>query len=275
MSERQRWTMHPICVADRISIVYVDRGELVRQGHVLVSATADGALTIPVGRTSVVMLGPGVSVSHAAVALCAAEGALLLWVGEMGVRLYAAGNPGGRSEALLRQARLAQADEARLLAAGRIFFHMFGEPAPKRRSIEQLRGIEGARVRAIYARLAEESGIEWVGRDTTSVARPIDAALAGVNAALYGLCEAVILALGYSPALGFIHSGDARSFVFDVADMVKFQTVVPLAFRLAAERPASMEHRARTAARDLFFEQSLAAKLVDLVEDVLRADHPA
>lgn len=215
--------------------MYVDRGELVRDVHALVSAAADGALALPVGRTSVVMVGPSASVSHAAVALCAAERALLLWVGEMGVRLYAAGNPGGQRDALLLQASLTQTEESRLRVACRIFGHMFGEPAPTRRSIEQLRGFEGARARALYVRLAADVGVEWVGRDPTSVTRPIDAALAGVNAALHGLCEAVILALGYSPALGFVHSGDRRSFVFDVADMVEFQTVVPLAFRPAAE----------------------------------------
>ncbi|HQC35293.1 MAG TPA: subtype I-E CRISPR-associated endonuclease Cas1, partial [Methanoculleus sp.] len=57
---------------------------------------------IPVGSVACLMLEPGTRVSHAAVVLAARVGCLLVWVGEAGVRLYAAGQPGGaRSDRLL------------------------------------------------------------------------------------------------------------------------------------------------------------------------------
>jgi CRISPR-associated protein Cas1 len=151
---------------------------------------------------------------------------------------------------------------------------MFVEDAPDHRSIEQLRGIEGSKVYAFYRAQAKRVGIDWEGRNNSSLKNPIDAALAGVNAALYGLCEACILTLGYSPAIGFVHSGDARSFVFDVADCIKFQTVVPLAFDLAAAGGHNMEHRSRTACRQLFVETKMAESIVEIIVGLMNAaDH--
>ena len=196
----------------------------------------------------------------------------MMWVGENGVRLYAAGDPRGKASPLIHQAVLAHDQASRLRVAQRVYEKMFGEAAPARRSIEQLRGIEGMKVRAIYLSLARENCLEWEGRDSRTTSKPIDAALAGVNAALYGITEAAILALGYSPAIGFVHRGDKRSFVFDIADTVKFATVVPLAFKLAKEGGANMEHRSRTACRELFAREMIVNKLIANIEGVLDAD---
>ena len=106
---------------------------------------------IPVGGVACIMLEPGTRVSHAAAALAARVGTLLVWVGEAGVRLYASGQPGGaRSDRLLYQAKLALDDTARLKVVRKMYEFRFGEKSPERRSIEQLRGIEGARVRKMY-----------------------------------------------------------------------------------------------------------------------------
>lgn len=259
-------------VSDRVSILYLEYGILERDGHSVVLKQADRLTLIPVGASSVLMLGPGTAVTHQAIVLCAQERTLLLWAGENGVRLYAAGNPRSRSDGLILQATLHANPETRLRVARMLYLRMFDEPAPERRSLEQLRGIEGARVKKIYFELAQRFGVDWGGRDTRSLRTPIDAALAGVNAALYGLCEAVILALGYSPAIGFVHSGDPRSFVFDIADTVKFKTVVPLAFKLASAGSDNMEHRSRVACREYFYAHRLADQLVQTVEEVLSAN---
>lgn len=148
---------------------------------------------------------------------------------------------------------------------------MFGEDAPAARSIEQLRGLEGVRVRAIYQQLANQHGIRHTTRDGAS-ADPLNQAINVATAALYGLTEAVILALGHSPAVGFVHDGDRRSFVFDVADTVKFKTVVPLAFHLVAESTLNIEGRVRRGCRDLFVAECMAEKLVRIVKDVIYGD---
>jgi len=259
---------HRVPVSERISFVFLEHARIERDGHALVAVGADVKTQIPVGRTAVLALGPGCSITHAAVALCGLEGALILWTGEAGTRLYAAGQPYGDGRSLLFQAAMRVDPVKRLIGARRIWRRMFGEEAPTARSIEQLRGLEGVRVRAIYQQLANQYGVIHTPRDRSST-DPLNQAINVATAALYGLTEAVILALGYSPAIGFIHDGDRRSFVFDMADTVKFKTVVPLAFRLAAESELRIEGRTRHGCRDLFVAERLAENLIEIVKDVI------
>lgn len=264
--------VHPLLIRQRISILYLDRGVLEQEGHGLVLVQGNDLTAIPVGRTAVLMLGPGVSVTHAAVRLCATEKTLLLWAGELGVRLYAAGNPHANAASLLKQCSIASNPALRLKAARKIYLQMFGEPAHPRYSIEQIRGVEGAKVKALYDELAKRHGVRWAGRDTGLTA-PVNRALAGVNAALYGLTEAVILANGYSPSVGFTHSGNERSLVFDLADTVKFSTVAPLAFALTAEHGSHLtESHTRHACRDLFHSSRLVDRLFDNLQEIMDAD---
>ncbi len=231
---------------------------------------------IPVGSVACIMLEPGTRVSHAAVKLAAATGTLLIWVGEAGVRLYSAGQPGGaRSDKLLYQAQLALDDGLRLKVVRRMFELRFGEPAPERRSVDQLRGIEGARVRKTYQLLAKQYGLDWRGRkyDPKDWAKGdvANRCLSAATSCLYGVTEAAILAAGYAPAIGFLHSGKPLSFVYDIADLFKFETVVPLAFRIAARNPKQSDREVRIACRDSFREIQLLKKLIPAIEDVLAA----
>ncbi len=167
-----------------------------------------------------------------AVKLAAQVGTLLIWVGEAGVRLYAAGQPGGaRSDKLLYQAKLALDENLRLKVVRKMFELRFGEPAPERRSVDQLRGIEGARVRKTYELLAKQYGVEWRGRrydpKDWEKGDVVNQCISAATSCLYGVTEAAILAAGYAPAIGFIHSGKQLSFVYDMADIVKFDAVVP------------------------------------------------
>jgi CRISPR-associated protein Cas1 len=152
----------PIPIKERSSILFIEKGQLdVLDGAFVVDK--NGVRTrIPVGGLACLMLEPGARISHAAVVLAARAGTFITWVGEAGVRLYAAGQPGGaRSHRLLYQARLALDDDARLKVVRKMYSMRFGEPAPGRRSIEQLRGIEGARVKRLYELQAQENGIRW------------------------------------------------------------------------------------------------------------------
>lgn len=262
--------MYPIKISDRVSILYIDRGIVERDGHTVIASQDGSKITLPIGNTSVIFLGPGVSITHAAVSLCAQEKTHLIWCGENGVRVYSAGDPRGNSERIIRQSLYVSDSTKRLKVARNLYLKMFEEEAPKNRSIEQLRGIEGAKVKKIYATLSNKYQVKWIGKQD-SLVNPINAALAGANAALYGITEAVILALGYSPSIGFIHSGSSRSFVYDIADVLKFKTVVPLAFELVSISSENIEPRIRKACRDLFFNQKISEQLVDLVESVFDA----
>ena len=159
--------LKPIPVKDRNSMIFVGMGRIdVKDGAFVVIDEVNGErMHIPVGSVVCIMLEPGTRVSHAAVKLAAQVGTLLIWVGEAGVRLYAAGQPGGaRSDKLLYQAKLALDENLRLKVVRKMFELRFGEPAPERRSVDQLRGIEGARVRKTYELLAKQYGAEWRGR---------------------------------------------------------------------------------------------------------------
>jgi CRISPR-associated protein Cas1 len=277
----------PIPIRERAAILFVEKGRLDVLDGAFVLVDDNGVrLHIPIGGVTCLMLEPGTRVSHAAVALAARAGTLLIWVGEAGVRLYAAGQPGGaRSDRLLYQASLALDDDARLRVVRRMYALRFGEEPPARRSAEQLRGIEGVRVRGMYSALAARHGVRWEGRqyDPTdwNGADLVNRCLSAATAALYGICEAAILAAGYAPAIGFLHSGKPQSFVYDIADLFKFETVVPEAFRVAAAAEAGrpLDGRpvtdpvaeVRRRCRDAFLREDVLARLIPAIEDVLAA----
>ena len=259
-------------------MVFVGRGQIdVRDGAFVVVDEVNGErMHIPVGTTACLLLEPGTRVSHAAIKLASTVGTLLIWVGEAGVRLYSAGQPGGaRSDKLLYQARLALEDDLRLKVVRKMFEMRFGEAPPSRRSVDQLRGIEGARVRKLYQQLAKQYGLKWHGRrydpNDWDASDPINKALSAATACLYGITEAAILAAGYAPAIGFLHTGKPQSFVYDIADIVKFETVVPAAFRVAAKGVAKPDREVRIACRDAFTKTKLLNRIIPMIEEILAA----
>ena len=259
-------------------MVFVGKGNIdVRDGAFVVVDDVNGERKhIPVGSVVCIMLEPGTRVSHAAVKLAAVTGTLLIWVGESGVRLYSAGQPGGaRSDKLLYQAKLALDEELRLKVVRKMFEFRFGEPAPSRRSVDQLRGIEGARVRKIYQTMAKQYGVEWRGRKYDpkdwAAGDTINQCLSAATACLYGVTEAAVLAAGYAPAIGFIHSGKPLAFVYDIADLFKFETVVPVAFQIAAKGSARPDRDVRIACRDSFRKTRLLKKIIPTIEEILAA----
>lgn len=272
----------PIPLKDRASLVFVERAQLDVQDGAFVAVNADGTRTqIPVGGLAGIMLEPGARISHAAVSLAARVGTLITWVGEAGVRLYSAGQPGGaRADRLLWQASIALNDDARLRVVRKMYAMRFGEDAPARRSINQLRGIEGVRVRESYALLAQQHGVDWKRRsydvaDWEAGDVP-NRCLSAATACLHGLTEAAVLAAGYAPAIGFLHTGKPLSFVYDIADLWKLQTVVPEAFRIAGQAAKgkldmSPDRAVRLACRDAFRRSGLLSRIIPQIEEVLAA----
>lgn len=269
--------LKPIAIKERLSILFIEKGHLdVLDGAFVVVDKTGVRVHVPVGGVACLMLEPGTRVSHAAVALAARVGTLLVWVGEAGVRLYSSGQPGGaRADRLLYQAKLALDDDLRLKVVRKMYAMRFGEEPPSRRSVEQLRGIEGARVRQTYQLLAKKYGVEWKARnyDTSEwdKADIPNRCLSAATACLYGVTEAAVLAAGYAPAVGFIHTGKPLSFIYDVADIFKFETVVPVAFRVAAKSPHNAEQQVRLGCRDAFRETHLLERIIPTIEEMLAA----
>jgi len=277
MSEPILPPLKPIPIKDRVSTIFLEKGNLDVLDGAFVVIDKNGVRThIPVGGVACLMLEPGTRVSHAAVTLASRVGCLLVWVGEGGVRLYASGQPGGaRADRLLYQAKLALDDEARLKVVRKMYELRFKEKPPERRSIQQLRGIEGVRVRKMYELLARQYGVSWRVRnydydDWGSGDLP-NKCLSSATACLYGICEAAILAAGYAPAVGFIHTGKPQSFVYDIADIFKFETVVPVAFRIASKNPKEPEREVRLACRDSFRQTRVLHRIIPTIEQILAA----
>ncbi len=267
----------PVAMKERLSILFVDKGRLDVLDSAFVVVDKNGVRTqIPVGGVACLMLEPGTRVSHAAATLAARAGTLLVWVGDAGVRLYASGQPGGaRSDKLLLQAQLALDEQARLKVVRKMFAMRFGEEAPARRSVQQLRGIEGARVRKTYELMAQRFKVPWNARrydpDKWDKADVPNRCLSAATSCLYGITEAAILAAGYAPAIGFIHTGKPLSFVYDIADIFKFETVVPVAFHVASRPPHDPERAVRLECRDAFRNTRLLKRIIPTIEEILAA----
>lgn len=135
----------------------------------------------------------------------------------------------------------------RLKVVRKMFEIRFGEKPPERRSVDQLRGIEGIRVKKLYGLMAQRYKVPWKGRRYApkdwSAGDIVNKCLSAATSCLYGVTEAAILAAGYAPAVGFLHSGKPLSFVYDIADIFKFDTVVPLAFQVAAKNPPQPDRK--------------------------------
>lgn len=271
----------PIPLKERSALVFVERARLDVKDGAFVAIDADGNRThIPIGGVACLMLEPGARISHAAVALAGRVGTLVVWIGEAGVRLYAAGQPGGaRSDKLMWQASLAMNPQARLRVVREMYRIRFDEPAPQRRSIEQLRGIEGARVRRMYDLFARQYGVNWKRRRYNpkqwNASDLPNRCLSAATACLHGLAEAAVLAAGYAPAIGFLHTGKPLSFVYDIADLWKTKTVVPEAFRIAGlvqngQIDMPVERAIRLACRDSFRSTRLLTKIIPQIEEVLK-----
>ena len=272
----------PIPLKDRSQLVFVERARLDVEDGAFVAVNADGTRThIPVGGLAGLMLEPGARISHAAIALAARVGTLVTWIGEAGVRLYSAGHPGGaRADKLLWQASIALNPEARLRVVRRMYEVRFGEAAPTRRSIDQLRGIEGARVRKSYELFAQTHGVRWRGRNydpgNWTAADIPNRCVSAATACLHGLTEAAVLTAGYAPAIGFLHTGKPLSFVYDIADLWKLQTVIPEAFRIAGLHQRGKldmhpDRAVRLACRDAFRKSGLLGQIIPQIEEVLSA----
>ena len=264
-------------IRDSLSYVYVEHARIDQdQKAIAIHKLEDGQhveIPVPVASLALLMLGPGTSITHAAIVALADNDCLLAWCGEEGVRLYAAGTGGTRSAAnLLRQAALASNDKSCLAVVERMYRKRLG-PLPSGLTLQQIRGREGIRVREAYADASRATGVPWHGRsyqrELWTAADPVNRALSAANSCLYGLSHAAILATGYSPAIGFVHTGKQLSFVYDIADLYKADLTIPVAFQVAAQGDSDVERRARIACRDMFKAARLLDRILPDIQDCL------
>ena len=263
-------------LSDRLSFLYVDHVVVDRDAGAVTFWQADGVASVPAAMLAVLLVGPGSKVTHAAMSLLASSGCSVAWTGENGVRLYAGAVAGSTSAGLLeRQARLVSGQRTRLAVARSMYRLRFPGEDLAGLTMQQLRGREGARVRACYRDHARMYKLEWGGRrydpGDWSAGDPVNRALSAANVCLYGVCHAAILHLGCAPGLGFVHTGRQLSFVYDIADLYKAEVTIPAAFATAAEGDEDLGGRARRAVRDAIVEARLLPRMAADVKALLGA----
>lgn len=260
---------------DKLTYVYIEHAAIEQANLAVGIRYEDGSTAaIPAASLAVLLLGPGTTLTHAAVKTLADNNCQVLWVGEHGVRFYAQGLGGARSSRnLLRQAFLATQEVARLQVVIRMYCRRFDDRPEPGVTLQQLRGKEGIRVRSAYQQAAKQYGVEWRGRNYNRAdwrsSDPVNRALSAANSCLYGLCHAAILSGGYSPGLGFIHTGKQLSFVYDVADLYKATMAIPIAFQEAAHGSEELEPRVRRACRNEFRSRKLVQQILPDIAAVL------
>lgn len=252
---------------DGLSYLYLEQARIERDQNGIAFLNQDGFTRVPAAGLATLLLGPGTSVTFAAIQALARNGCTVQWVGQDGSRYYAGGLGETRSSRnLMRQALAWANQDAHLIVVKRMYQMRFPDKLDPNLSLKQIRGLEGVRVRTVYQRASEESSVPWHGRNyqrgAWGDADPINRALSAGAACLYGVSHAGIVSSGYSPALGFVHTGKQLSFVFDVADLYKADLLIPTAFRIAAEGADKIEPRMRTALREAIRTSKLLEHVV-------------
>ena len=265
---------------DGLSYLYLEQCRIEQKYQAVECVDKQGRTMVPAAALAVLMLGPGTTITHAAVKALVDNGCSLVWAGEEGTRCYAQGSgETRRAYHLLWQAELASDPLKRMEVVLRMYRHRFGGELDPDLTLEQIRGMEGARVRKAYVEASRTYGVPWQGRrydrgnwDNTD---PVNRALSAANALLNGLCHAAIVSGGYSPALGFIHTGKQLSFVYDIADLYKADVTIPLAFDVTAAGTTQVERSVRLACRDRFRQGKLVQSILPDIRTVLDVEEEA
>jgi CRISP-associated protein Cas1 len=263
-------------VKDKYPFIYLERGRLEIDDSSVKWIDSDGnVIRLPIATINCLLLGPGTSVTHEAVKVMAASNCSLCWVGEDSLIFYACGyTPTSDSRNFQRQMHLASDKNKSLEIARRLFSRRFPDKELDGRSLESMMGLEGARMRELYKEKAEQYEVGWKGRkyvpgkfELGSITNQI---ITSTNAALYGILCSAVHSMGYSPHIGFIHSGSPLPFVYDLADLYKEYLCIDLAFALTLKMAGTYnKHKVAAAFRNRVIEIDLLAKIGPDIQHIL------
>lgn len=263
-------------VKDKYPFIYLERGRLeVDDSSIKWIDASNNVVPLPVATLNTLLLGPGTAVTHEAIKTATAANCAICWVGEDSLLFYAAGFlPTADTRNLKRQIELAANAQKSLEVARRMYARRFPDADLDGKTLKEMMGMEGNRVRSLYQAKAEEYGVGWKGRsfipgkfETSDLTNQI---LTSTNAALYGILCSVVHSLGYSPHIGFIHSGSPLPFVYDLADLYKEELCIDLAFQLTRELAGRYDkHRISAAFRTRVIKLDLLAKAGEDISNLL------
>ncbi|MDP4559110.1 MULTISPECIES: type I-E CRISPR-associated endonuclease Cas1e [Vreelandella] len=263
-------------VKDKYPFLYLERGRLeVDDSSIKWIDSENNVVPLPVATLNALLLGPGTSITHDAVKTATAANCSVCWVGEDSLLFYAAGFlPTANTRNLKQQIELSASPEKSVEVARRMFARRFPDAELEGKSLKEMMGMEGHRVRALYLSKAEEYQVGWKGRrfvpgkfETSDVTNQV---ITSSNAALYGILCSAVHSMGYSPHIGFIHSGSPLPFVYDLADLYKEHLCIDLAFKMTRDMAGRYnKHKVATAFRERVIEMNLLEKLAEDIPNIL------
>lgn len=263
-------------VKDKYPFLYLERGRLEIDDSSIKWIDADNnVVPLPVATLNALLLGPGTTVTHDAVKTAVSANCSICWVGEDSLLFYAAGFlPTADTRNLKQQIELASDKQKSLEVAQRMFARRFPDAELQGKSLQEMMGMEGHRVRSLYQQKAEEYQVGWKGRQFTpgkfELGDVTNQVLTSTNAALYGILCSAVHSMGYSPHIGFIHSGSPLPFIYDLADLYKEELCIDLAFSLTRDLAGRYDkHKVSAAFRQRVIAMDLLTKVGDDIQEML------
>ena len=261
---------------DRWTPIYLEHGRLEVDDSSAKWIGADGLVyRLPIATISTILLGPGTTVTHASIKACADSNTPVCWIGEEGMRFYAIGiRPNHDNERPRHHATLWADKKKRTDIARRMFMARFPGIDVQTKTIDELRGMEGMRVRMLYTDLGCQYGVTWKGRDYNPsnwyLSDNVNKALSAANASLYAICAAVCCSLGYIPSLGFVHAAGTLPFIYDVADLYKHCTSFPAAFQAMKQKPDDDGELVRQFLKEYIEAEKILQRIPRELEEMIR-----
>lgn len=263
-------------VKDKYPFLYLERGRMeIDDSSIKWIDSENNVVPLPVATLNTLLLGPGTTVTHDAIKTAVAANCAVCWVGEDSLLFYAAGFlPTADTRNLKKQIELSANAEKSLEVARRMFARRFPDAGLADKSLQEMMGMEGHRVRSLYQQKAQEYQVGWKGRNFTpgkfEFSDITNQVLTAANAALYGILCSAVHSMGYSPHIGFIHSGSPLPFVYDLADLYKEHLCIDLAFSLTRDMAGRYDkYKVSAAFRQRVIEMDLLSKLANDISDVL------
>ena len=263
-------------VKDKYPFIYLERGRLeIDDASVKWIDCENNVVRLPIATLNCLLLGPGTSITHEAVKVTAQANCSICWVGEDSLLFYACGqSPTADTRNLREQVKLSADPKKSLDVAKRMYSRRFPDADLTGKSLKELMPMEGHRIRTLYERKAQEYGVGWKGRSYTpgkfQLGDITNQILTACNAALYGILSSAVHSMGYSPHIGFIHSGSPLPFVYDLADLYKEHLCIDLAFSLTLDMAGKYnKHKVSAAFRQRVIEYDLLGRIGQDIGEML------
>ena len=253
---------------DRISYIYIEKGRIEQTEFSIQVVRGLTTSELPIATVDAIFLGPGTTITHEAIKTVCDVGCSIIWCGMEQWRFYAAGAPGTKSSKnLLKQMRYHESKTLHMQVVRDMYKLRYPDEHISRKSLSELRGIEGMHVKKLYEELAEQYSIHWSGRsykaDDFESQDDINRALTTAHQVLYDIIKSVLHLTGFSSAIGFIHTGNMDSFVYDMADLYKEKLSIPVAFETVSKNPVKLDSSVREAMRGKILELHLLKQIVN------------